>query len=62
MSFEITNFVLLLIGAVAAYLIGFGFGRRSAYKDVEENLGVPIAKKFTERRLVAKSLVIQMFK
>ena len=35
---------IFLLASVAIYLIGFGIGRRSAYRDVDKNLPIPIKR------------------
>ena len=54
---------MTIIGGLFAYAIGFGFGRRSAYKDVDLNIERPRTARISERPIVAKGLVAtQMFK
>ncbi len=48
---------LPIIGGFIAYTIGFGFGRRSAYKDVAMNIGKPRDVSISERPIVSKGLV-----
>ena len=56
--------VMTIIGICTAYTIGFGFGRRSAYKDVDMNIEKPQSARLSERPIVAKGLITttQMFK
>ncbi len=54
---------MAIIGALIAYAVGFGVGRRSAYDDVAVNLGKPKNAGFPENSVAMKGWVVtQMFK
>ncbi len=54
---------IAIIGALIAYAVGFGVGRRSAYEDINVNLGRPNTPGLPESPVAMKGWVVtQMFK
>ena len=51
--FEIFAFLIFVATIAATYAIGFGIGRRSAYRDLEQNIGKP--KQASARKRVVKA-------